>query len=63
MSDDSNTFSEEHISSWKEIKIENVKKRVKIFFFADRQLKVFENHWFAYYSSNTGKRKGLFPPS
>ncbi len=56
-------ITEEQISSWKEVKSEQVKKRVKILFFADRQVKIFENNWFAYYSLNTGKRKGLYPPS
>lgn len=62
-SDDGNLFTEDQKSLWKEIKSEQVKKRVKIFFFADRHVKIFENKWFAYYSTNTGKRKGLYPPS
>lgn len=60
---DEDFLSEEKVKEWKEIKSEFAKKRVKIFFFADRQVKVFENNWFAYYSMRTGKRKALLPPS
>ena len=46
------------------MRFENVKKRSKVFFFADRQVKIYENGYFAYFKFKKDKEvlKALVKP-
>ena len=48
---------------WKELKVEQVKKRQKIFFFADRIIKFYENGYIGYYKQKSGDLKALLAPT
>ena len=50
------------ISQWKEIKSELVKKKTKLIFYADRLLKIYENGYFAYFTSRQSSLKAVIHP-
>ena len=52
----------ECLSSLKEVKSDYVKKKTKLIFFADRLIKIYENGYFAYFTSKREEMKALIKP-
>jgi len=51
------------MSTWKEIKQEYVKKKAKIIFYVDRHLKIYDNGYFAYFTSGRKELKACISPN
>jgi len=49
-------------TNWKEIKAEYVKKKAKLIFYVDRHIKLFENGYFAYFTSGRKELKACLSP-
>jgi hypothetical protein len=47
------------MNGWSEMKGDLAKKKHKLFFFADRIIKLYENGYFAYFSVRTKELKGV----
>ena len=52
----------EEIRKWREVKTEQVKKKHKLFFFADRIIKIYDNDYFAYFTPRLKELKAVFSP-
>ena len=50
------------LSSLQEVKSDYVKKKTRLVFFADRLIKIYENGYFAYFTSKRGELKALIKP-
>lgn len=50
------------MTQWKELKSEMVKKKTKLIFYADRLLKIYENGYFAYFTSRQQNLKAVIHP-
>lgn len=50
------------IAHWRESKTELVKKKTKLIFYVDRLLKIYENGYFAYFTSRQKEIKAVIHP-
>lgn len=55
-------FFYDSLSSWKEVKKQHVKKKTKLIFYADRLLKIYDNDYFAYFTSKNKVLKACVHP-
>ena len=50
------------MGAWKELKSEYVKKKAKLIFSVDRHIKLYENGYFAYFTSGRKELKDCISP-
>lgn len=50
------------MNSWKDVKSGIAKKKSKFIFYSDRQIKLYENGYLAYFGARSKELKTLFTP-